>query len=302
MEVQGPADAVDVPHDLQHDVPVDVPTDAVPGVPCVESGVSYNAGDVIPRGTNLCPTSCLCLAGGVIGACTGVCPNPDAPTEHPTDGDACTAQPQNFGSCPLEGQSCAGPTACRSCNGALGLWAILPAWFCTCAANTVGGSEGLYWACANAPVCTRGPSTGYPTFADSQCTIPSVSDAGTDERTDAGDAGLDPAESLCLHTMGQVSSALCCAATSDFPGMCAVGTCTCSPTNSHPVTTCACPTGSCFDTTFGCAGPAGVCTVGDDQTCNDNIALNAFHGHCLTGGRCGCIQGSNLVAASGKCS
>ena len=54
----------------------------------------------------------------------------------------------------------------------------------------------------------------------------------------------------------------------------------------------------------GCAGPANVCTVGADETCNDDPTINSIHGHCVANGHCSCITtlGSTLVAASGKCS
>jgi hypothetical protein len=42
-----------------------------------------------------------------------------------------------------------------------------------------------------------------------------------------------------------------------------------------------------------------ACTVGADQTCNDNPAISSLHGHCVAG-RCSCNVGSALLA-SGKC-
>jgi hypothetical protein len=50
----------------------------------------------------------------------------------------------------------------------------------------------------------------------------------------------------------------------------------------------------------GCVGAAGKCTVGMNQTCNDNSALSSIHGRCLTDGRCACNEGYALLA-SGKC-
>jgi|SRR5712664_3632445 len=89
-------------------------------------------------------------------------------------GDVCLSQPQNFASCNVDHQTCMGPVACRSCNGALSLWALEPAWACGCETNTLDGRTGLYWQCALGPVCTPGPHT----FTDSQCTI-AAGDAGS---------------------------------------------------------------------------------------------------------------------------
>jgi hypothetical protein len=75
------------------------------------------------------------------------------------------------------------------------------------------------------------------------------------------DAGANLAE-LCSTTGGTISSQSCCASDSisDFPDSCAVGACSCSPTSSKMVNTCACKAGTCFDHALGCrprgdAGP-----------------------------------------------
>jgi hypothetical protein len=91
------------------------------------------------------------------------------------DGGTCTSAPVGFPPCSVAGSYCTGPTACRSCNGALGLWAILPAWDCACTTATINGSTSLRWECPSEPVCTVSPGT----FTDSQCTMPSIGDAGT---------------------------------------------------------------------------------------------------------------------------
>ncbi len=93
------------------------------------------------------------------------------------------------------------------------------------------------------------------------------SDAATDTATDtASDAPADAASDAiadvalvvevdagaaarCIASGGTVGTGLCCMATSDFPNTCAVGACGCSPTSSHTVMTCTCPTGRCFDGT-----------------------------------------------------
>jgi hypothetical protein len=85
---------------------------------------------------------------------------------------------------------------------------------------------------------------------------------------------------------------------SDFPNSCLSGACGCATSSSHNVSTCSCTVG-CFLPGYGCVGPAGTCTVGADQTCNENLS-NSFAGHCVDDGRCVCRSDSSL-AASGKC-
>jgi hypothetical protein len=123
--------------------------------------------------------------------------------------------------------------------------------------------------------------------------------AGVDGGQDAAPSGdaSSPA-ATCTATGGVVSSSLCCSATSDFPNSCSVGACGCAPANSHTVSTCSCGAG-CFLPGYGCVGPASTCTVGADQTCNDNLAISSIHGRCVADGRCVCAPGALL--ASGKC-
>ena len=59
--------------------------------------------------------------------------------------------------------------------------------------------------------------------------------------------GVSPAEQGCLTSGGTVTSAMCCAATNDFPDTCAIGACGCAPAASHEVRACDCGAGSCFD-------------------------------------------------------
>jgi hypothetical protein len=106
----------------------------------------------------------------------------------------------------------------------------------------------------------------------------------------------------CTTTGGEFANNLCCSGADNFPDSCGVGACSCSPTNLAVVDTCVCPNGACFLQSVGCVGPANVCTVGADQTCNDNPGANAFHGTCVTGGHCLCHTGFTIVTASGKCS
>ena len=57
------------------------------------------------------------------------------------------------------------------------------------------------------------------------------------------------AEEGCLTSGGTVTTATCCASTSDFPDTCAIGACGCSPNASHAVRVCQCSAGNCFNGT-----------------------------------------------------
>jgi hypothetical protein len=54
-------------------------------------------------------------------------------------------------------------------------------------------------------------------------------------------------EQACVNSGGTVSTGLCCLQANDFPNLCLVGACGCSPDNSHEVKTCECGEGRCFD-------------------------------------------------------
>jgi hypothetical protein len=62
-------------------------------------------------------------------------------------------------------------------------------------------------------------------------------------------AGCDPAAAAagCAATGGTVQTTPCCGSVGDFPNTCRVGACGCAPSASHPVRTCRCPEGRCFD-------------------------------------------------------
>jgi hypothetical protein len=119
-----------------------------------------------------------------------------------------------------------------------------------------------------------------------------------------GYASLDDrgASDYCTSTGGTVDTQSCCSSVSDFRDTCttAVGACGCSPSNSITVSICVCPTPTCFMPGYGCVGPGSTCTVGMDQTCNDNPVISSTHGRCVQNGRCVC--GSfGMSATSGKC-
>jgi len=54
-------------------------------------------------------------------------------------------------------------------------------------------------------------------------------------------------EQDCINAGGTVKTSLCCLSTGDFPNLCSVGPCGCSPTNSHEVKICDCGEGKCWD-------------------------------------------------------
>jgi hypothetical protein len=54
-------------------------------------------------------------------------------------------------------------------------------------------------------------------------------------------------EQACIDSGGTVENAVCCLATTDFPNICLIGPCGCSPENSHEIKICNCGEGKCFD-------------------------------------------------------
>ena len=54
-------------------------------------------------------------------------------------------------------------------------------------------------------------------------------------------------EQACEISGGTVKTSLCCASASDFPNLCLIGACGCSPTNSHQVKVCDCGANKCFN-------------------------------------------------------
>ncbi len=58
---------------------------------------------------------------------------------------------------------------------------------------------------------------------------------------------LTEKEQACINSGGEVSTSLCCKATCDFPNLCLIGPCGCSPENSHQVKICDCGPDKCFN-------------------------------------------------------
>jgi hypothetical protein len=98
---------------------------------------------------------------------------------------------------------------------------------------------------------------------------------------------------LCTATGGRIDSGLCCSSVGDFPDSCLVGACGCSPSNSHTVVTCSCPTGSgCFSTKTGCGNGGTGLDAGQDG----NVACGSAT--CGAGEYC-CNPASSLCAPVG---
>jgi len=73
-------------------------------------------------------------------------------------------------------------------------------------------------------------------------------------------------EEACVNSGGEITTSLCCEATGDYPNLCLVGPCGCSPENSHQVKICDCEEGKCFD---------GNTCVPDDKNFLEEIEVNA---------------------------
>ena len=54
-------------------------------------------------------------------------------------------------------------------------------------------------------------------------------------------------EQACIDSDGTVELGMCCLAVGDFPNLCLIGACGCSPENSHQVKICDCGEERCFD-------------------------------------------------------
>jgi len=51
----------------------------------------------------------------------------------------------------------------------------------------------------------------------------------------------------CINSGGEIKTSLCCKSVGDYPNLCLIGACGCSPENSHQVKICDCGEGECFD-------------------------------------------------------
>ena len=107
--------------------------------------------------------------------------------------------------------------------------------------------------------------------------------------------------SRCTQTSGTVAVAKCWLPKTDLFDTCTAPLSACADcVLCVLVNVCVCPGDSCFKPDYGCVGKAMACTVGMDQTCNDDPALSAVYGQCLDGGHCFC-NGYELNPDTGKC-
>jgi hypothetical protein len=105
----------------------------------------------------------------------------------------------------------------------------------------------------------------------------------------------------CSQTGGHVAMVYCWVpGVTEFFDTCAtpLSACWTCKYTCQDLAYCVCPSNGCFKLSYGCVTRA-TCTVGEDQTCNDNPALSAIHGHCIEGGYCQCNGGANPL--TGKC-
>lgn len=106
---------------------------------------------------------------------------------------------------------------------------------------------------------------------------------------------------LCTRTGGQVSMIYCWVpGTTEFFDTCTGSTSACAWCKStcRDIAYCVCPNNGCFAPLYGCLTKSN-CTVGADQTCNDNPALPVIHGHCVEAAYCQCSGDVNPL--TGKC-
>jgi hypothetical protein len=59
--------------------------------------------------------------------------------------------------------------------------------------------------------------------------------------------------------------------------------------------------GECYEGCVNSMDCAPVCTIGADQTCNDNPIISSLHGHCTAAGTCQCGTGLILNPNTGRC-
>jgi hypothetical protein len=319
------AEVPDVPGDAHVDQTM---TDVPPLITCTDNGVTYQVGAVVPRAG--CQLSCICLPTGFLGFCTGIpCQTDGSVVIDPVE-VALIVQSASTISPEIDVRVDARGSAERTILGGAGSATPAPRSFPPGSpevtlflydllsvqnAGDLGqvGDPGAIFeeSCAKSvSLGTRTTVTSSEsatvTSGDLQCLLnPTAAQVALarDAEVLLGTADSTFTANLlsCMQSGGQPSASLCCAGSTDFPNTCTVGACTCAPSSSASVNTCVCPTGACFQPSDGCVGPAGVCTTGADQTCNDNPAISSFHGRCATGGRCVCDPGFTLLA-SGKCS
>lgn len=245
----------------------DCGTDGGTNVTCSYDGKTYQIGERVAL--SAC-TTCLCQADGTLGLCTGACPVDASPDVTSNSAELCTstggtvassqcclsvdAFPNtcSIGACGCSPQNSHAVSVCSCPNGGC----FDPARGCEPIVKTCsyGGKDYQVGATVTLSACTSCVCQDDGTLG--MCTGACPPDAGTDAPSSLA--------ILCASTGGKVGESNCCLSTGDFPNSCAVGACGCSPANSHPVSTCSCPDGTCFDPTRGCKALPNTCIDGDN--------------------------------------
>jgi hypothetical protein len=81
------------------------------------------------------------------------------------------------------------------------------------------------------------------------------------------------AEQGCIDSGGTVSTSNCCKATTDFPNLCPIGACGCSPDYSHEVKTCDCGPDKCFNGTKCTAREEACSDTCGNGTCEEIVCM-----------------------------
>ncbi|MBM4345724.1 MAG: hypothetical protein FJ100_20310 [Deltaproteobacteria bacterium] len=99
-----------------------------------------------------------------------------------------------------------------------------------------------------AGIDTTAADTAAPDTAAPDTAAPDTAVADVAQDVAAVDAAAEVAPgNPCVVAGGTVETQNCCKATADFPNLCAIGACGCSPDNSKATLVCKCPDGKCFD-------------------------------------------------------
>lgn len=97
------------------------------------------------------------------------------------------------------------------------------------------------------PLAMDGSVADGASFVDANADAAPLVDPPPEPANDASSAADAGGEDPCTKSGGTVSDNLCCGSTSDFPNTCAIGACGCSPSNSHSVKVCVCPSSTCWN-------------------------------------------------------
>lgn len=209
----------------------------------------------------------------------------DATSDAPPNDPRCPTLLYDGQPCSTEGLTCDYPASCgvdvSTCSG--GMWSTIRcdgAKHCPCLSQTdcdTGGQCGADGVCqaSNAPSCG---GVGMPCCGGTcgSCGAGLVCSAGVCEMPSSG------------GTLGAACTLQC------------DGTSNCDPGQYCPDSCLQCP---CTDT---CHAQASICTLGTDQTCNDNPMTIAIQGHCVAGQgpfatTCTCLAGFTNDPLTGRC-